>query len=70
MERTVHTLSKQAEIQGDFRLGKKGGRAMGKGTNSLKGKVTNKNAMYVEADVKSESKKPVSKKGGDLRAKK
>ena len=35
---------------------------MGKGTNSLKGKVTNKNAMYVEADVKSESKKPVSKK--------
>ena len=29
---------------------------MGKGTNSLKGKVTNKNAMYVEADVKSESK--------------
>ena len=45
MERTVHTLSKQAEIQGDFRLEKKGGKAMGKGMNSLKGKVTNKNAI-------------------------
>lgn len=42
---------------------------MGKGCNSLKGKVTNKGAMYVEADVKSTSKKPTVKKGGDLRAK-
>ncbi len=40
---------------------------MGKGMNTLKGKITNKGSMYVEADVKSESKKPVAKKGGDLR---
>ena len=43
---------------------------MGKGMNTLKGKVTNKGAMYVTADVTSESKKPVSKSGGDLRASK
>ena len=40
---------------------------MGKGENTLKGKVTNKSAMYVSADVKSTSKKPTVKKGGDLR---
>lgn len=42
---------------------------MGKGMNTLKGKVTTHGAMYVEADVKSTSKKPTVKKGGDLRAK-
>lgn len=42
---------------------------MGKDENTLKGKVTNKSAMYVSADVKSTSKKPTVKKGGDLRAK-
>ncbi len=44
---------------------------MGKGINSLKGKITNKSNMYVEAEVKSDSKKPTTTKGsGDLRAKK
>lgn len=43
---------------------------MGKGMNTLKGKVTGKGAMFVTADVNTESKKPVSKSGGDLRAKK
>ena len=47
----------------------KGGGSMGKGMNTLKGKVTTHGAMYVEADVKSTSKKPTVKKGGDLRAK-
>lgn len=48
---------------------RKGGASMGKGMNSLKGKVTNKGSMYVEAEVKSSSKKPTVKKGGDLRSK-
>ena len=47
----------------------KGGGNMGKGMNTLKGKVTTHGAMYVESDVKSTSKKPTVKKGGDLRAK-
>jgi hypothetical protein len=47
----------------------KGGGSMGKGMNTLKGKVTTHGAMYVESDVKSTSKKPTVKKGGDLRAK-
>lgn len=41
---------------------------MGKGMNTLKGKISTKGAMYVEAEVKNESKKPVKKSGGDLRA--
>jgi len=43
---------------------------MGKGMNTLKGKIGHGGSMFVEADVKKESgKKPTVKKGGDLRAK-
>lgn len=41
---------------------------MGKGTNSLKGKISNKGSQYIKADVTGSSKKPTVKKGGDLRS--
>lgn len=42
---------------------------MGKGKNTMAGKIKNTGSMYVEADCKNEgSKKPAVKKGDDLRA--
>lgn len=43
---------------------------MGKGMNTLNGKVKHTGSMYVEAEHKNEgSKKPTVAKGGDLRTK-
>ena len=42
---------------------------MGKGINTLSGKIGHTGSMYVEAEHKNKgAKKPTVKKGGDLRA--
>lgn len=42
---------------------------MGKGKNTMAGKIKNTGSMYVEADCKNEGgKKPAVRKGEDLRA--
>lgn len=43
---------------------------MGKGSNTLAGKISNKGSMEVKAQYSESSKKPTVKKGGDLRASK
>nr|DAV52319.1 MAG TPA: hypothetical protein [Caudoviricetes sp.] len=65
---SIHISSLRQDVKHALFLCK-GGENMGKGMNTLKGKVTTHGAMYVESDVKSTSKKPTVKKGGDLRAK-
>ncbi len=43
---------------------------MGKGMNTLAGKIKHSGSMFVEAEHKNEGgKKPKTAKGGDLRAK-